>query len=168
MVRSLALAALLASLAPLAAHAGAQPHMIFGSVGISRGQTARVNVGNIADPNTRTGSCAIDLGFVSGNNQLLLPAVRVVLGGSSSTHLDVDIGNPGLIGNPNLRRGQRLDVRAFVGLAPDIAGACDSVVGTLEIIDTATGNTAAVMNPLVYVDFNPQPDIPGFVGTPGQ
>jgi hypothetical protein len=168
--RTLALAVVLASMAPLAAHAGAQPHMIFGSVGINRSQTARLNIANIGNPDLRLGSCTVDFGFVGGDNQLLLPAVRVVLEGSSSTHLDVGIGNPDFVGNPNLRRGQRLDVRPFVGLVPDVAGACDSFVGNIEIIDSATGATAAIVNPLVYVGFNPQPDIPGLVGigTSGQ
>jgi hypothetical protein len=58
-------------------------------------------------------------------------------------------------------------VRAFVGVFPGVDGGCDSIVGTVEIVDNATGGTTAVMNPIVYVGFNPQPDIPGLVGLTG-
>ena len=193
-----ALALVLAAV-PITVHAGAQPHMIFGSVGIGRGQTARLNITNIAAADAV--SCEVTLGFVDGNNQALLPAVRVALGGSRSTHVDVSmnrrfVGNPDFrpgqrlgVGNPDFRPGQRLDVRAIVGVsevapggvlevAPggmsevalggvsEAPGPCDSIVGSVEIVDNETGATQAVVSPLVYSGFNPQPDIPGLVGMP--
>jgi len=196
-----ALALVLAAV-PITVHAGAQPHMIFGSVGIGRGQTARLNITNIADADsTGAVSCEVTLGFVDGSNQMLLPAVRVVLGGGRSTHVDVSmnrrfVGNPDFrpgqrlgVGNPDFRPGQRLDVRAIVGVsevAPggvsevalggvsevalggvsEAPGPCDSIVGSVEIVDNETGATQAVVSPLVYSGFNPQPDIPGLVGMP--
>jgi hypothetical protein len=161
---ALALAVVLAAV-PISVHAGAQPHMIFGSVGIGRGQTARLNITNIADADsTRAVSCEVALGFVDGNNQMLLPAIRVALQGSRSTHVDVSM-NHRLIGNPDLRPGQRLAVRAIVGVVSEVDGACDAIVGSVEIIDNATNATTAIMSPLVYSGFNPQPDIPGIVGS---
>ncbi len=180
-----ALALVLAAV-PITVHAGAQPHMIFGSVGIGRGQTARLNITNIAAADAV--SCEVTLGFVDGNNQALLPAVRVALGGSRSTHVDVSM-NRRFVGNPDFRPGQRLDVRAIVGVsevapggvlevAPggmsevalggvsEAPGPCDSIVGSVEIVDNETGATQAVVSPLVYSGFNPQPDIPGLVGMP--
>jgi hypothetical protein len=150
---------------PITVHAGAQPHMIFGSVSIGRGQTARLNITNIADAESTRGiSCEVALGFVDGNNQMLVPAVRVAVDGSSSNNIKVSMRN--VIGNPDFRPGQRLAVRAVVGVVSEIPGACDSIVGTVEIVDNATGNTQAVVNPLVYAGFNPQPDIPGLIGIP--
>jgi hypothetical protein len=149
--------------------------MIFGSVGIGRAQTARLSITNIANVDSlRAGACEVALGFVDGDNQLLLPAVRVALGGSRSTHLDVSINNPDLrpgrdggISNPDLRPGRHMSVRAVVGVLSGAPGTCDSIVGSVEIFDRATGATQAVVSPLVYSGFNPQPDIPGFVGIPG-
>jgi hypothetical protein len=151
---------------PITVQAGAQPHMIFASVGIGRGQTARLNITNIAEADsTRAVSCEVALGFVDGNNQMLLPAVRVALEGSRSTHVDVSM-NHRLIGSPDLRSSRRLGVRAIVGVRSEVPGACDSIVGSVEIVDNATGDTQAVVSPLVYSGFNPQPDIPGLVGIP--
>ena len=158
---ALALIVVLAAL-PVAVHAGATPHMIFALVGVGRSQTARLNITNIATTDsTRAGQCEVTLGFVDGSNQMLVPAVRVVVHGSQSTHVDINISNP------DLRPGRNVRVRPVVGVLPEGAGACDSIVGSVEIFDNATGATTAVVNPLVYSGFNPQPDIPGIVGIPG-
>jgi hypothetical protein len=164
---SLALLAVVAN-APVVLRAGAQPHMIFASVNVGRTQTARLNISNIGTPDVRgTASCDVEMGFADGSNQMLLPAVRVAVDGSHSAHVDVNIGNPNLRTAAALRHAPGMQVRAFVGVFPAIDGGCDSIVGSVEIVDNATGATTAVMNPIVYVGFNPQPDIPGFVALPG-
>ena len=171
---ALALAAVLA-IARTGVQAGATPHMIFGSVGIGSGQMARLNISNISNPDLLdssgalpAGPCVVAYGFVDGNNQMLVPAVRIALGGSRSTHVDISFdakqlrGLPGAQGN----RGSA-QVRAVVGFPSAAEGSCGSIVGSVEIVDNGTGATQAVVSPLVYSGFNPQPDIPGFVGFSG-
>jgi hypothetical protein len=144
---------------PLSAEAGAQPHMIFGSVGIVGGQTARLNISNIGTPDFAP-ACVIELGFVGGDNQALVPAVRVTLGGSRSTQVHIS--------NRDLPAGQS-QVRAFVGVAPGFPpGPCRSLVGNVEVVDDATGATSLHVQPLVYSGFNPQPEPPALGGIGGR
>jgi hypothetical protein len=165
------LAIVLAAL-PIGLHASATPHMIFASVGIAHGQTARLNISNINNPDLLdsglpAGPCNVAFGFVDGSNQMLVPAVRVALGGSRSTHVDVSLDSqdlrrlPGFQGN----RGSA-QVRAVVGFPSAAEGSCGSVVASVEIVDNQTGATTVMQSPLVYVGFNPQPDLPGIVGLP--
>jgi hypothetical protein len=158
--------ALVVAALPVGVHAGATPHMIFASVGIARGQLARLNISNInnADLLDTTGElpagpCLVTLGFVDGNNQMLVPAVRVSLGGSRSTRLEVNLDSPELRRLPGVQgnRGS-VQVRAVVGFPGATEGACGSIIGGVEIVDSQTGATTAIQNPLVYTGFDPQPD----------
>jgi hypothetical protein len=169
LVLAFGIALIIAALAaPTALHAGATPHMIFAAVDIGHSQTARLNLSNIANTSTISnpdllpaGPCHVVMGFVDGSNQMLVPAVRVALAGGQSTHVEVSVGNPDPR-KPGFFRKGGLQARAVVGFSPDAPGACDAIVGSVQIADSDTGATTTIVNPIVYVGFNPQPDIPGF------
>jgi hypothetical protein len=177
LVAGLAIASALAvsAAAPAVIHASATPHMIFASVGVVHGQTARLNISNISTPAgvdnpdaLPPGPCDVVMGFVDGNNQMLLPAVRVAVAAGHSTQVELGVDNPDLRRLSAHVGGHSVQVRAVIGFSPRTDAACSSIVGSVEIVDGATGATGAVVNPLVYSGFNPQPDIPGFIGLGGQ
>src|SRR5258708_2238453 len=64
----------------------------FGMIGITAGQTLRLNVSNVALPPARgcpPGPCRVELAFFDSAGGLLLPAVQTTLQPGVSTHLDL-------------------------------------------------------------------------------
>jgi len=147
----------------------------FGSVGITSGQTARVNVTNIS---TAVCPCQrVVLTFRGPNGQLLQnqkgEVIRrsVELQPGESTFLDVDYGD--LPPGPT-----RLQLRAGITFLPPSPiddsqvrlhlnerqvppPVADTMVSTVEVINNADGRTQFVVtNPAVLRGFNPQPDPP--------
>jgi hypothetical protein len=149
----------------------------FPMVGITQGQTARINVTNISSaicPCSR-----VVLTFRGPNGQLIRnqkgEVIRraVELAPGDSTFLDVDYGDlpPGPI---------RLQLRAGITfLPPTVTDSdqvlprgnsgrqvppplVDNIVSTVEVINNADGRTqfAVFTNPAVLRGFNPQPDPP--------
>ena len=112
----------------------------FGMVGITHGQTARLNVVNLED--SEFVPCVrVELSFVDGNGQTLLRSTHEVERGKAAF---LDLNGNQLMG----RFGARLQVRAvarFVG-TPDTRDADDCLL-TLEVIDNATGRTSFINPP---------------------
>jgi hypothetical protein len=132
----------------------------FGMVGITVGQTARLNVVNaISDPGVVP--CRVTLSFFDSAGRLLGGPDTKLLGAREAAFSDFAITDPGI------RPGDRVQFRANVSLEfdnPLERRACgNNLIPTLEIFNTATGQTQ-ILNPLVIRGFNPQPDPPG---TPG-
>ena len=117
----------------------------FGMVGLTRGQTARLNVVHIGDPNERERSCLVQLSFQDSDGRTLAAGNRRLLPGEADT-LDLSaaaIGNPDTFG--------RFQIRGTVALGgPDTRGpeaiACvNNLRPTLEVFDDATGRTTVII-----------------------
>ena len=153
----------------------------FGSVGITQGQTARLNVTNIS---TAVCPCQrVVLTFRGSSGQLLQnqqgEVIRrsVELQPGESTFLDVDYD--ALPPGPTLPPGpSRLQLRAGITFLPPSPiddsqvrlhlnerqvppPMIDTVISTVEVINNADSRTQFVVtNPAVLRGFNPQPDPP--------
>jgi hypothetical protein len=133
----------------------------FGMIGIVQGQTARLNVVNIGDPNQSP--CEVTLQFLDGEGNTLAERGIIIIGGKA-TSLDLDADE---LGGPDTRAG-RVQIRAVTKVLggrdtknTDVATCGDNLLSTLEIFDNTTGQTTVILNPAVLVGFNPQPDPPG-------
>lgn len=114
----------------------------FGMVGLTDGQTIRLNVVNAAasDPRLPPNPCLVQLNFVDGAGNSIAELSEMLTPGQS-TLLDVD--GDDLIG----RVGNRGQVRAFVRVISDSRGnrlPPNPCVATLEVFESATGKTAFV------------------------
>ena len=144
----------------------------FGMVGITQGQTLRVNVSNIVATN--------DAGFPPGpsrvafivigsrGNPILLrdgsPVRRVVmLERGDSAFLDLNADDLQYPPGPS-----RLQLRAVINVTPppvaegqDPPPGADRTVATVEVFNNANGRTVVTLDhPGVIRGFNPQPDPP--------
>lgn len=133
----------------------------FGMVGIAQGQTARLNVVNIGNPDELP--CEVALQFLDGEGNTLAEQGIIIIGGKAAS-LDLDAAE---LGGPDTRAG-RVQIRALMKVlgGPDTkntdgATCGDYLLSTLEIFDSRTGQTTVILNPAVVVGFNPQPDPPG-------
>lgn len=117
----------------------------FGMVGLTRGQTARLNVAHIGDPNERKRSCSVELSFQDSDGRTLAVANRHLLPGEADI-LDLSaaaIGSPDTFG--------RFQIRGSLALGgPDTRGpeaiACvNNLRPTLEVFDDATGRTTVII-----------------------
>ena len=139
-----------------------QPDRIsFGMVGITRGQTARLNVANVGEtPWDRV----IDHRFVNSDGEVLRtrdgqPVQRTMtLEPGHSTFLQISADE--FIG----RNEVRLNFRPVVIVIPPPTDGAQAhppspIVPTLEVIDNATARTM-LLYPGVIRGFNPQPDPP--------
>lgn len=126
--------------------------MTFGMTGIARGQTLRVNVVTLAKKGDGSkvdnpadtlgippGPCAVELSFMDGDGNLLMPAVQRTLEIGHAIFVDL---NRDLLDRP----GNRLEVLVMVrfGCSTDRGGI--AVVPTLEAFDNITGKTTFVIN----------------------
>ncbi len=111
----------------------------FGMVGLTRGQTARLNVVNIGNPNES--SCSVELSFLDslGNTVGIQPCI-IPPGEADFLDLNAEaLGGPDTFG--------RFQIRATVALGgsstrPREARACaNNLRLTLEVFETATGAT---------------------------
>ena len=147
-----------------------QPSMIdrisFGMVGITQGQTARINVANVLtanDPNYPPGPTRVVLIFLNSDGQLFRnrdgnPIRRVAMlerGQSTFLELNFDEFPPG---------PTRIQLRAVVTALPpgpsDNALPPGPIVPTVEVLTNATGRTAFVLSgpPSIRQTPPPQPD----------
>jgi len=134
----------------------------FGLVGITPGQTARINVVNAAptdDPYWPPGPSRVVLTFLDSEGRYFRgrdgnPVGRVVMlepGRSASLNLNADEFAAG---------AARFQLRALVMVwPPGPTAPPNPTVPTLEVIDNSTGKTL-LLYPGVIRGFNPQPDPP--------
>jgi hypothetical protein len=139
------------------AHAGAEPHLKSGLVGIARLQTARLSAINyeptaVESSGPGADSCIAILGFQEVDNTPVPDRfaherqVTLTPGGVASFNLrSTDL----FVGSARLRASFVASVR----LSPrGSAGACANVVVSLEVFDTATGRTSVSLSHASFVD----------------
>ncbi len=145
-------------------------YALFGLVGMTRGQTARLNVSNLVPPpigELPPGPIRVELSFVDTEGHTLVnndsqPIRRVVMleaGHSASLQINAN--------NLLVRDENRLNFRPVVKVTPPPVGDTqtqappvgDRIVPTFEVIENATGKTAFLYPGLIR-GFNPQPDPP--------
>ena len=107
---------------------------LFPNVGITRGQTARINVSNLSDKELNFTLEALD-----NEGVFLLPAVRMTIAPSQTRYVDL---NADLIGPEG-----RLQVRAAVDYFLSDPSAVKAIVGSLEVFDNDTGKTQVLVIP---------------------
>lgn len=150
-------------------HARAQntrpvPAPQFGILGITRGQTARLNVANVSSPDSPfypPDPCRVTMSFVDANGDVLLnsagqPVQReVTLQPGHSTFLQIN-------GDNLVERGQlRLIFRPVISVIPDDPNLPpDPCMPTLEVINNLTGHTSLLSNGVSIT--------PAQIGTIGQ
>ena len=135
--------------------------------GITRGQTARINVSNLVSPpigDYPPGPYRVEMMFVDVEGNALLnnegnPIRRVVmLEPGRSAFLQINANN--LLGRDEVRLNFRPVMNVFV--VPPVGERQfppSPIVPTVEVIDNATGKTL-LLYPGVIRGFNPQPDPP--------
>jgi hypothetical protein len=97
-------------------------------VGLGRGQTARLNVVNIGDPNQEP--CEVQMVFYDSQGKALARDVQKLDPGVA-TFLDLGYGD---VGDPNLR----VQIRAWVKV---VIGDPTLCLSSLEVFDDETGRT---------------------------
>ena len=158
-LRVAALAALL--LTPQAAQAAreVEPSHPFPMVGVTFGQTLRVNVVNVGGVEPDGGdsqACEVLFGVVDAMSRVLV-STRAMLAPGQSAFVDLRVDNPDF-------RGQRFQVRptvTFTNAPRARQSQCGAVVPSGEVFDTGTGAGSLFVHPGVIKGFNPQPDPPG-------
>jgi hypothetical protein len=145
-----------------------EDRFMFGLVGITSGQTLRVNVANtlvLNDTNLPAGPSRVVINLLNARGQLvrhrdgsLVRRVALVERGES-TFLEFD--GDEIPGGPD----RRLPVRAVVSVfppGPTVTGKpYDSATPSIEIFNNSNGHTQVFIgNPGVIRGFNPQPDPP--------
>ena len=130
-----------------------EPGYEWGMVGVARSETVRLNMVNLGTQRgTRTlppGPCRVDAVFLDSEGNALMRGAMIIEGGQSAS-LEF---HGGLVDDPNIRPGVRVSVGTN---CPS-----DSMIGTLEVFDTATGQGSLILHPAIIKGFNPQPDPPG-------
>lgn len=122
----------------------------FGPFGVARGQTARINVANVDDPNIRPSEfppdpCRVTVGFTDATGAKI--AVRTfIVNWSTTKSFDFRLGAPP---EPDrTERGARAELRAFVvgdAAPPDPDRPAPTCVATVEVFDSNTGQTTVFM-----------------------
>ena len=147
------------------ANAPPDPDRSFGMVGITQGQTLRLNVVNLnppPDPEAPPGPCRVLLSFrdpngqpfTDSNGQVIRQVVELQAGQSAFLDLNGDLFAGGISTNGG---PARLQLRPFVRVLvapPDPGkqfppGQCR---GTMEVFDNASGRTS------IFATFEPPPD----------
>ena len=143
-------------------------HFSFGMVGITPGQTLRINVANTLtanDSNYPPGPSRVAIIVVNSRGQVVRnrdgsPVRKVeMLDRGDSTFLDLNADDfP-------VGAGGRFQVRAVVNVfppGPSVNGIpYDSAVPSIEVFNNNNGRTVfSISNPGVIRGFNPQPDPP--------
>ena len=124
----------------------------FGFVGLTFGQTVRLNVVNIYPPDpVAPFDVAAVIVDVEGN-VLARGKTRLEPGKSMSLEVNAD---------KVLQFGNRLEVRALVRIKNEVEGINPCmVVSSMEVINNDTAATSLFINPAELVGFNPQPEPP--------
>lgn len=150
----------------------------YGMIGLTAGETLRINVANpelqLTPGGVPPGPCRVQLSFLDGSGNVLLPAVQFTLQPGQSTHYDLN--GDKLIPPGTVPVQSRAEVRPVVlvlpnprtiGIAVLPPGPC---VSSIEIFDNATSKTLVTSgpeNPGDIAGFNPQPDPPKVFGQLG-
>lgn len=136
---------------------------MFGQVGISTGQTARLNVSNFhpaqfdsddpMHPPDPIRPAIVDLRILNRDGNIVArKRTRLEPGKSVSLQVNRDI----VAGD-----GNRADFRALViFLHPGGRFNANLIIPTLEVINNETGISSMFIHPANYVGFNPQPEPP--------
>ena len=117
----------------------------FGMVGLTRGQTARLNVAHIGDPNETERSCSVELSFQDSDGRALAVVNRDLAPGEADA-LDLSaaaIGNPDIFGRFQIRGSLALGGSSKRG--PDAIACVNNLRPTLEVFDDATGRTTVII-----------------------
>lgn len=133
---------------------------IFGSVGVSYGQTAQLNVANFhpgesmfpPDPVRPT---EVELRIIDGGGEILARQTTMLQpGGATVLRVDRNM-------YPSIA-ARRMNLRALV-LIKHTEGFFRSelIVPTFEVINNDSGISSTFVNPASIVGFNPQPEPPG-------
>jgi len=141
----------------------------FGMIGITQGQTVRVNVVNLHPPPTGDSQpqiCRVVLTFLDAEGH----SVRSRDGSIIRRAFDLEPGRAAFLDLnadhlQNLLAGDRFKLRVAVTQPPVNSERCpswsDSIVPSVEIFNNANGRTVFMMsNPGAIRAFNPQPDPP--------
>lgn len=112
-----------------------------GMVGLTSGQTARLNVVNVGVPNSAPLPCVLALAFLDIDSKIL-KQMFVSLGFGKAAFVDLVMGNSGP-GRVQIR-GIGYNPLLTPGSAIPQPLSC-SLVPTLELFDTETGRTAAIV-----------------------
>jgi hypothetical protein len=122
-----------------------------GMVGLASGQTARLNVVNVGAPTPSPLPCVLVLAFVDSDGKILKQVIASVMTGKAAL-LDLPQGD--IDGNAGNHLGgnnvARLQIRG-IGYNPLLAGSAIpqplscNLVPTLELFDTKSGKTAAIV-----------------------
>jgi hypothetical protein len=128
----------------------------FGSVGLASGQTARLNIISVGDPNIiAPGPCRVGLSFLDARGII----INDRNGRPMSAQLDVSQGASGFF---DMSAGAiiingRVQYRALVSLPPaptdGSVDPCSNVVPTLEVFDQKTGRTTLFLHPALIRGF---------------
>lgn len=118
----------------------------FGTVGIVAGQTLRINVANVDDPNTRSlggPDTRVELTFVGSRGEPLSPSVERVLPPGSASFHDFSIPAGAGIDRKQIRAIVKVIDEANAQTAKDVAAKNSlGIVTTLEVFDNDSGKTA--------------------------
>jgi hypothetical protein len=130
-----------------------EPGYEWGMVGVSRTETVRLTMVNLGTQRTsRTVpavQCRAEAVLLDSEGNALARRAMVIDGGKAAS-LEL---NGAAVDDPNIRPGIRASVRTN---CPS-----DTMIGTLEVFDTATQQGNLILHPAVIKGFNPQPDPPG-------
>jgi hypothetical protein len=123
----------------------ASPDFSSGMVGIASGQTLRFNVVNVGAPNPSPLPCVLALAFLDSDGKIVKQKF-VSLGSGKAAFLDLEMSG--------VRGPDRAEVRG-IGYNPLLAPgsipqpiSC-SLVPTLELFDTTSGRTSAIVTDFV-------------------
>jgi hypothetical protein len=141
----------------------------YGMIGITPGETLRINVANPQLPfaTLLPPPCRVELTFLDSTGNPLLPPVQRTLEAGQSAHFDLNgdaLFTPGT--GDILRRAEVRPVVRVLSNPTDVGTvflAPEPCVSSIELFDNATGKTrvsAGLQNPGVIRGFNPQPDPP--------
>jgi len=116
------------------------PPGMWGMLGITASETARVNVVNVVLPNVPPGPCAVQLNFFDSRGGVMKSQTFTV-NPKQSAFLEITGGEAG--------GGFRNSIHPVLRLATNSPAGCNAL-GTVEVYDTASGKTSILANP-IYV-----------------
>jgi hypothetical protein len=125
-----------------AAQAFTQIEKLTGMVGITPGQTARLNVLNACSDRCPSDPCRVEAQLLLGDGSVFAEQTFMLESGKSE-FLDLDAN---MLDHPDLRELGRLELRGSVELLDGSAKGCqNNLLPTLEIFDTDSKRTEAVL-----------------------
>jgi len=128
----------------------------FGMFGLARGQTARLNVVRVIDPNQRPGECSVELMFVDSMGMTVGGPMTVDLMRGHAMFLDLAYDAlPGA-----LRVDTRVQLRGVVNgiIDPNSSPRC-GVVPTVEVYDNISMQTMFILGLTPGIQADPIPHL---------